>query len=236
MNFNFHMRNVDLNVVISVKRNRVFSDLILLFLLRATPVILIVLLTVSCGDQKEGSSSVPSEDSNLVLNDKVVSDTAKAQDNKVMSERYRNFQEFFSFNDSQEKELYEDSYYKKLSKPDSIISSESYKNIAKKWIEVYSDSGQFYFYHKCEFIRRWELTDSAFVNYFTDGPTPEIIREISRNGDDYKIRTDNSLLEFKLINKARMVYKFNYGGSDFYISPIDQVATLPVFNEECPEY
>lgn len=149
-------------------------------------------------------------------------------------ERYQYFLNYFSFTDDSERDLYINTYTKAVEN-ETLVSSSEYDDLKHKWIEVRMDSGQFYFFRKCEFIRRWELTDSAFVSYYTDGPIPEIVKSVNFINGDYTVKTNRSTLSFKLVSEVNEVYKFHDGSNSFLIAPINQVVNMKVFKENCDD-
>lgn len=191
-----------------------------------------IVLTFCTDNRREIALDEIKQDTILPLHKPSNEMLVKAQ---LDSQKYKYLLNYFDFEDDSQKELYNHFYRDKLKSAEQVVPPNNYKGIIGKWIEVRIDSGKFCFYRRCEFVRRWVLTDSAFINYYTDGPVPEIIQEVNLADSNYIIKTNRSVLQFSLISKNEKVYKLNDGSSTFLIAPVEQVATMNVLNESCSD-
>lgn len=116
---------------------------------------------------------------------------------------------------------------------DSVLAPvDSYKDLINKWVPLDYHDNRYNVYLYCEFQKRWELTDSSLIRYYTDGPVVELLLSVKRTDDEIDVKTTRSTVHFKLIDKENLIYSTD-DGYEAYITPLTNAGKFPVMYQEC---
>lgn len=151
---------------------------------------------------------------------------------------HRRFREMFSDFSDREGDVYEEAYQglREKYKDSTLAPLTSYKDLVADWIPVYSYKGNFYVLRPCGILEVKQITDTAFVEHFMEGPSPRLVLNVERNAGEITIRVTGALLRFKLVDAARSIYLFSDDGYRWqYLIPLQKVKEFPIIVEHCTE-
>jgi hypothetical protein len=151
---------------------------------------------------------------------------------------YTSFKRIFDFDESERKQ-YQEQYASSRARADSVATlGDEYSHLVKKWVSVYPYNGTFHAFLTCSFPRRWALTDSTFVHYYMDGPSPVLISGVEQFGNRYEIhlaRAHRAII-FDRIDSVKDVFMITVHGTDhFYVTPLENISRFPLIMEHCTE-
>jgi hypothetical protein len=110
------------------------------------------------------------------------------------------------------------------------------KKLKKKWVPLYKYKNEFFVVTDCYFQFGFEINDSTLIEYFMDGPNPNIITDIFQKNKIIKIKTTkNGFIDFNIIDEDRQIYSVNFGDGCGYFIPIDRVNDFTIIVQHCHE-
>ena len=108
------------------------------------------------------------------------------------------------------------------------------QKLITKWIPLYKYKGEYYVTLDCYFQLAFEITDSTFVQYFMDGPSPYFIIGTEIKDKLIKLETTkNDFIDFNLVNSDKQIYLVKLGNSCNYYIPINKLNDFNIIVQHC---
>lgn len=141
--------------------------------------------------------------------------------------------------ESQPLDIYNSSYEHWINKIRSkSIDNTLLEDFVGDWIPIYKRKGQFAFYYTyCNHsFEGYTISDSTIVNYYMDGPGPDVIDSVFQQQNSIVISTINGgNYEFLETDSDKRVFILSNGRSKRYLTKEINKTSFPVIVELCHE-